>query len=152
MSFLVDPIISEIFTNCDQILCKFFLTVFVENHGYKKVVKFVGIIYSYFLLKTLHSEIRANEATEKHWLSPINFIPDKKSCHQTKQPSRVVLNICSKFIEEHPCQSAISIKLLCNFIEIALCRGCSLHILRTPFPKNTSGGLLLTRVTASTRS
>ena len=41
----------------------------------------------------------------------------------------------------------ISIKLLCNFIEIALLHGCSpvnlLHIFRTPFPKNTSGWLLL---------
>ena len=37
-----------------------------------------------------------------------------------------------------------------NFIEIALQHGCSplnlLHISRTPFPKNTSGGLLLTIV------
>ena len=36
--------------------------------------------------------------------------------------------------------------LLCNFIEIALLHGCSpvnlLHIFRTPFPKNISGGLL----------
>ena len=59
-----------------------------------------------------------------------------------KQPP----GICSKFTEEHPCRSAISIKLLCNFIEIALRHGCSpvnlLHILKTPFPKNTSGRLL----------
>ena len=38
-------------------------------------------------------------------------------------------------------------KLYCNFIEITLRHGCSpvnlLHIFRTPFPKNTSGGLLL---------
>ena len=38
-------------------------------------------------------------------------------------------------------------KLLCNFIGITLRHGCSpvnlLHILRTCFPKNTSGGLLL---------
>ena len=35
----------------------------------------------------------------------------------------------------------------CNFIEIALCHGCSfvnlLYIFKTPFPKNTSGLLLL---------
>ena len=41
----------------------------------------------------------------------------------------------------------ISIKLLCNFIEITLRHGFSpvnlLHIFRKPFPKNTSGGLLL---------
>ena len=58
-----------------------------------------------------------------------------------------VLKICSKFTGEHPCQSAISIKLQSNFIEIALRHGCSpanlLHIFRTPFPKNTSGRLLL---------
>ena len=35
-----------------------------------------------------------------------------------------VLKICSKFTEEHPCRSVISIKLLCNFIEITLRHGC----------------------------
>ena len=57
------------------------------------------------------------------------------------------LKICSKFTGEHPCRSAISIKLQSNFNEIALRHGCSpvnlLHIFRTPFPKNTSGWLLL---------
>ena len=47
----------------------------------------------------------------------------------------------------HPCQNVISIKLFCNFIEITLRHGRSpvnlLHIFRTPFPKNTSGVLLL---------
>ena len=60
-----------------------------------------------------------------------------------------VLKICSKFSGEHPCRGAISIKLLCNFIEIALRHGCSpanlLHIFRTHFPDNTSGGLFLKR-------
>ena len=54
-----------------------------------------------------------------------------------------VLKIRSKFIGEHTCQNAISIKLLCNFIEIALRHLSSLnlqHIFRTPFSKNTSGG------------
>ena len=40
--------------------------------------------------------------------------------------------------------------VLCNFIEITLPYGCSpvnlLHIFRTPFPKNTSGGLLLLNI------
>ena len=44
-------------------------------------------------------------------------------------------------------QSAISIKLQSNFIEIALRCGCSpvnlLHIFRRPFSKNTCGRLLL---------
>ena len=49
-----------------------------------------------------------------------------------------ILNIPSKLI---------SIKLLCNFIEIALRHGWSplnwLHFFRIPFRKNTSGSLLL---------
>ena len=57
-----------------------------------------------------------------------------------------VLKICSKFTGEHPCPSAILIKLQSNFIEIALWHGCSavnlLHIFRTPFPRNTFGWLL----------
>ena len=31
-----------------------------------------------------------------------------------------VLQICSKFTGKHPCQNVISIKLLCNFIDITL--------------------------------
>ena len=58
-----------------------------------------------------------------------------------------VLKICNKFTGEHPCRSAISIKLLCSFIEITLRHECSpvnlLHIFGTPFTKNTSGWLLL---------
>ena len=69
-----------------------------------------------------------------------------------KQPSRGVLRkrslkICSKFTEEQPCRSVISIKLQSNFIEITLRHRCSpvnlLHTFRTPFPKNSSGRLLL---------
>ena len=70
-----------------------------------------------------------------------------------KQPSRSVLKkrclkICSILIGEHSwCRSVISINLQSNFIEIALRRGCSavnfLHIFRTPFPRSTSGWLLL---------
>ena len=58
-----------------------------------------------------------------------------------------VLKICSKFTGDQLCRSVISIKLQSNFIEIALWHGCSpvnvLHIFRTPFLTNTSGGLLL---------
>ena len=58
-----------------------------------------------------------------------------------------VLKICSKFIGEHLCWSAILIKLQSNFIEITLQHGCPpvnlLHVFRTPFLKNTSVWLLL---------
>ena len=51
-------------------------------------------------------------------------------------------------VQENPCPSVISIKLQkSNFTEITLRHGCSpvnlLYNLRTPFSKNTSGGLLL---------
>ena len=46
----------------------------------------------------------------------------------------------------HEC-SPVNLLHIFNFIEIALLHGCSpvnmLHIFRTPFPKNTSGRLLL---------
>ena len=60
-----------------------------------------------------------------------------------------VLQICRKFTGEHPCRSVISIKLKSKFSVITLRYGCSpvnfLHICRTPFPKNTSGWLLLNK-------
>ena len=69
--------------------------------------------------------------------------------NRQEQSPRGVLKMYSKFTEEHPCRSVISIKLSCNFIEIALRHRCSpvnlLHIFRTPFPRNTSGWLLLNR-------
>ena len=70
-----------------------------------------------------------------------------RSCRPEVLLGKDVLKICSKFTGQHPCQSAISIKLQNNFIEIALRHGCSvvnlLHILRTSFPKNSSGWLFL---------
>ena len=48
-----------------------------------------------------------------------------------------------------------AIQILCNFVEIALRHGCPpvnlLHILRTPFFKNTSGWLLLFRIWLSVK-
>ena len=56
-------------------------------------------------------------------------------------------NNMQQITEEHPCWSAISIKLQSNFIEIRLRHGCSpvdlLYIFRAPFLKNTSARLLL---------
>ena len=76
----------------------------------------------------------------------IEVAPDPRSTHPEVFLGKGVLKICSKFTEEHPCRSAISIKLR-NFIEIVPGYGCSsvnlLHIFRTPFP-NTFGRLLLT--------
>ena len=72
---------------------------------------------------------------------------DFKSSHLEVFFGKGVLKICSKFTGEHPCRSVISIKLLCNFIEITLWHGCSpvnlLHIFRTLYLKSTSGRLFL---------
>ena len=55
-----------------------------------------------------------------------------------------VLKICSKFTESH---AEVWFAKQSNCIEITLRHGCSLvnllHIFRTPFPRNTSGWLLL---------
>ena len=60
---------------------------------------------------------------------------------------KCVLKICRKHTGEHSCRSAISITSQSNFIEIALLHGRSpvnlMHILRTSFPKNTTGRPLL---------
>ena len=60
---------------------------------------------------------------------------------------KTVLKIWSRFTIEHPCRSAISIRLQSNFIEIAFRHGCSQvnleHIFRKTFYKNTSGRLFL---------
>ena len=70
-----------------------------------------------------------------------------RSSHPEVFLRKGVLKICSKFTGEQPSRSVISIKLKSNFVEITLQHVCSsvhlLHIFRAPFPKNTSGRLLL---------
>ena len=57
-------------------------------------------------------------AVEFHGL----YLTSYRSSHPEVFLGKGVLKICSKFTGEHPCRSAISIKLQCNFIEIALNR------------------------------
>ena len=77
-------------------------------------------------------------------------------CLSHKQPSKGVLRkMCSKNMQQiysrttmAKCDFNKAIKAMqSNFIETSLCVGRSLvnslHIFRTPFPKKTSGGLLL---------
>ena len=75
-----------------------------------------------------------------------------RSSHPEVFLGKGALEICSKFTGEHPCRSAISIKMLWIFIEITLRHVCYtinlLHIFRTPFLKNTSGLLLLQCLTS----
>ena len=82
------------------------------------------------------------------WMSELLLVSFDRSSPPEMFLGKVVLKICSKSTGERPCRSLISIKLLCNFIEITLRHGFSpvnlLHIFKTLFPKNSFGGLLLT--------
>ena len=57
------------------------------------------------------------------------FIPVTTSSSSDRKVQQIV-KVCSKFTGEHPCWNAVSSVNL-------------LHIFRTPYPKNISGGLLL---------
>ena len=61
-----------------------------------------------------------------------------RSSHPEVFRGKDVLKICSKFTGEHPCRSAISIKLLCN-----LYFSMGVLLFRTSFPRSTYGWLLL---------
>ena len=52
----------------------------------------------------------------------------RSQSHPEVFPEKGLLKICSKFKGEHPCRSAISIKLQSNFIEITLFHGVFLKI------------------------
>ena len=84
-----------------------------------------------------------------YYLSSIKNMKDKnKSLVKKVRLNNFPIHSSLKFTGERSCRSAISIKLQSNFIQITLRHGCSLvnllYIFRTPFPKNTSKGLLLT--------
>ena len=76
---------------------------------------------------------------------------DEKKTFRSSPPEallrKCVLKTCRKFTGKHLCRSVISMKLQSNFIEITLRHECSpenlLYAFRTPFPKNSSAGLLL---------
>ena len=76
----------------------------------------------------------------------VTFRCPKNSCPEVFLRKRI-LKIYSKFTIEHSCRTVISIKLQSNFIQITRLHGCSpvnlQYIFRVPFPKNTSGRLLL---------
>ena len=88
-----------------------------------------------------------NYAFPDPWLLVKVIYGKFRSSHSYAFLEKGVRKKCNKFTGQHPCQSVISIKSHCNFIKITLWHWCSpvnlLHIFRTPFPKNTSGWLLL---------
>ena len=63
-------------------------------------------------------------------LENTNCLLFEVSCVSKSSPSEQFLGIgvqkmSSKFTGDQPCRSVISLKLICNFIEIALRHGCS---------------------------
>ena len=60
---------------------------------------------------------------------------------------KVFLKLCSKFTGEHPCRSGTSMKLQSNLLKLHFGMRVFavnlLYIFRTPFPKNSSGWLLV---------
>ena len=105
------------------------------------------------LVLQLYKKGTSSKKELHHNFFPVNFLKFYlplccfRSSHSEVFLRKGVLKICSKFTGEHPCRSAISIKLQSNFIEIVLRQGCSpvnlLHTFRAPFPRNTSDWLLL---------
>ena len=91
------------------------------------------------MIEKIHKYIWNFEFGKKLYCDQVYFYRFRSS-HLEVFLEKVVLKICRKFTGEHPCRSAISIKLLCNFIEIALRHGCSpvnlLHIFTIAFPKH----------------
>ena len=116
------------------------------KNGYVVLIQHVNLFLIRFWNLCLQ-QCCNHEKTLTYWF----FKKDRQVRFRSSPPEvflrKGVLKICSKFTGEHPCRSVISIKLFCNFIEITLWHGCSLlnllHNFRTPFPKNTEGGMLL---------
>ena len=126
--------------------------------GFKMMAFFTNVSFMEFQVKYLVLFHLLSVIDDSEWLWMGSFqrniqlmLTLGSSMFRSRHPEvllgKAVLKICSKFTGKHPCRSAISIKLLCNFIEITLRHGCSpvtlLHIFRTAFHKNTSGRLLL---------
>ena len=102
-------------------------------------------------VKTIFSDLSCFQFCAKFLIFRRNFLVINTHI-QSSRPEvflrKGVLKIHSKFTGERPCQSAISVKLQSNFIEITLRYGCSpvhlLYIFRAHFSRNTSWWLLLT--------
>ena len=88
---------------------------------YKLLINIFNIVLRYLLKAMLFIQIRAS-----------TWVPRLRSVYRSSHPGvflgKGVLKIYSKFTEEHPCRSAISIKLQSKFIEITCGMGVLLEI------------------------
>ena len=99
---------------------------------------FYIFLYQGFLSRTLVTHRKAGEGKEASFIPMYRFYPLTNiqtficnfACEMTRSSrpevflKEGVLKKCSKFTGEHPCRSVISIKLLYNFIDMALRYGC----------------------------
>ena len=122
----------------------------VSDHFVKLALKVFKFSYYYWDTATavrisLRKVLIFNMAA-KRWFKGTK----SRTSHPEVFLGKGTLKICCEFTAEHLYLSVISIKLLCNFIEIALRHGCYLinllHILRTPFYKNSKDGSLLKKI------
>ena len=141
--------IKNFFSKCDQIRKK----LRIWSHLLKKYLMenlifcaMHPMLYQDFVWRSFNFTACSKPVYQGGWCKPstLSFAYNPVCLVQKKQ---VYFQIWSKFTGEHPCRSAISIKLQSNFIETTIRHGCSpvnaLYIFRTPFLKNTSAGLLL---------
>ena len=101
--------------------------------------------FNFCLEVTLSEQLNENDFRHYHgiffrkchsgtiWSAMFSYVPAMFKVHKQVFLGKGFLKICSKFTGEHPCRSGISIKLLCNFIEITLRHGCSLVNFQTTF-------------------
>ena len=128
------------------------MAIFVKllhSKHYKKLIDTLYWIEVY--CGNLNMESISKESVSLYWEWEWMSFSQKQSSRSVLRKMVFWKYAANLFTGEHPCLSAISIKLLCNFIEFAFWHGCSpvnlQHIFRTPFLKNTSGRLLLYAVT-----
>ena len=114
------------------------------------------MIYSWTNDTNFFDEIYPFATRAMSWLITESTKGNSRSSSPEVFLGKGVLKICGKFTREHPRRNPVSIKLHSNFIEITLLHGCSpvnlLHIFRTPFPRNTSGWLLLQQLMIASNS
>ena len=122
------------------------ITFHLETHCLKPLFERLSSLFLTAILQIKSSCLLKVQPNKLWLLVTIKFGSSRPDVFLVKG----VLKIYNKYTGEHPCRSVISIKLLCNFIEIALRHGCSpvnlLHIFRTPFSRNTFGWLRLRKI------
>ena len=69
-------------------------------------------------------DLAIRNISEANETKNLNFLTEEVFSFKNSRPDvflrKSVLEICSKFTGKHPCQSVVSIKFFCSFIELHL--------------------------------